>query len=117
MWGGWVGSTWADSWGESTRGHLNGVPSYLAPRTDGVGIKVGADGVGGGVVGGAGVHDGVGWGGTSSDRVRPAMGVGPACGMGYGGGLGPIGGKRAGGTPAVPGDIVGETGGLGLELG
>jgi hypothetical protein len=58
-----------------------------------------------------------GGGGTFSDRVRPAMGVGPACGMGYGGGLGPIGGKRAGGIPAVPGDTVGGTGGLGLGLG
>jgi hypothetical protein len=24
---------WALSWGESTGGHLNGVPSYLSPRT------------------------------------------------------------------------------------
>jgi hypothetical protein len=56
-------------------------------------------------------------GGTSSDRVRPAIGVGPACGMGYGGGLGPIDGKGAGGTPAVPGDTVGETKGLGLGIG
>ncbi len=24
---------WAFSWGECTRGHLNGVPSYLSPRT------------------------------------------------------------------------------------
>jgi hypothetical protein len=56
-------------------------------------------------------------GGTSSDRVRPAIGVGITCGMGYRGGLGPIGGRRARGTPAVSGDIVGETEGLGLELG
>jgi hypothetical protein len=55
-----------------------------------------------------------GGGGTSSDRVRPAMSVGPTCGMGYGGGLGSIGGKRAGGTLAVPDDIVGGPGGLGL---
>ncbi len=67
---------WADSWGESTRGHLNGVPSYLPPRTLGVGTKVGEEGVEGGViVGGAGVHDGVG----------PAigwLGCGPAWGLG-----------------------------------
>ncbi len=59
------------------------------------------------------------WGGyTSSDRVRAAWGVGPSCGMGYGGGLGPIDGKGAGGTPAVPGDTGDEIGGLrsGLEL-
>ena len=54
---------------------------------------------------------------TSSDRVRPALGVGPACGMGYGGGLGSIDGTGAGGTPAVPGDTKGETEGLGLGLG
>ncbi len=78
---------------------------------------MGEDGVGSVVVAEAGVHDGVGGGGTSSDRVRLAIGVGPACGMGYGRGLGPIDGKGAGGTSAVPGDTVGETEGLGLGIG
>jgi hypothetical protein len=97
----------AESWVESTRGHLNEVPSYIPPRTLGVGTEVGEDGVGGSVVGD-----------TSSDVVHPAMGVGPSCGMGYGGGLGPIVGKGSGGTPAVTGDTVGGTGGgLGLGLG
>ena len=63
-----------------------------------------------------GACGGGGWG-TSSDRVRAAMGVGPSCGMGYGGGLGPIDRKGAGGTPAVPGDTRDEIGGLGLGLG
>jgi hypothetical protein len=78
---------------------------------------VGEDGVGGVVVAEAGVHDGVGGRGTSSDRVRPAIGVGPACGMAYGGGLGSIGGKRAGGAPAVPRDTGEGTGEFGLGLG
>ena len=39
---------WADSWGESTRGHHSpvSVPSYLSPRTLGVGTKVGEVGAG-----------------------------------------------------------------------
>ena len=62
IWGGEVLMSppqWADSWGESTRGLS--IPSYLPPRTLGVGSKVGEDCVGGGALGGgAGVHDGVG---------------------------------------------------------
>jgi hypothetical protein len=58
-WGGESLPQWADSWGESTRGLS--IPSYLPPRTLGVGSKVGEDCVGGGALGGgAGVHDGVG---------------------------------------------------------
>jgi hypothetical protein len=69
-------SQWADSWGESTRGHLSGVPSYLPPRTLGVGSNVGEDGVVGGVVGGAGVHDGVGGAG----HVERPSASGNGCG-------------------------------------
>jgi hypothetical protein len=49
------------------------VPSQLPPRTIGVGIKVSEDGVGGGVVGGPGVHDGVG---PAIGECGPAWGVG-----------------------------------------
>ena len=37
-------SPWEPAWGESTRGHLNGVLSYLSPRTTKVRAEVGEDG-------------------------------------------------------------------------
>ena len=72
---GWSLPAWGSSWGETTRGHLIGVPSCHPPRTLRVGTIVGEEGAGG--AGWSG-----GWGGSLKDRVRPAMGVGPACGMG-----------------------------------
>ena len=86
--GGWKGGRcavslprWVTSWGESTRGHLNGVPSCHPPRPTRVGTEVGEDGEGSARSGGRGVAGGDG-GGASEDRVRPAMGMGPSCGMG-----------------------------------
>ena len=60
IWGGEVLMSppqWADSWGESTRGHSPlSVPSYLSARTLGVGTKVGEVGAGV-VVRGAGCEE------------------------------------------------------------